>query len=135
MGNILQSWEWERGKFDFDHHFALLTNFLKLYISFCLLESSLFRLVERIIFKKNVSKTDLLFRFCKIGLRNTLFIFGRKNCPFFCFFVCCNTLSNYDSDNVVKTSCLSFHENKLHFSSPQRISSLTASSTTRVAGS
>ena len=31
-------------------------------------------------FQKKLSKTDLPFRFCKIGLRNTLFIFGRKNC-------------------------------------------------------
>ena len=37
------------------------------------------RLVERIIFKKKLSKTDLPFKFCKIGLKNTLFIFGRKN--------------------------------------------------------
>ena len=29
--------------------------------------------------KKNLSKTDLPFKFCKIGLKNTLFIFGRKN--------------------------------------------------------
>ena len=28
-GNILRSGEWGRGKFDFDHHFAFLTNFLK----------------------------------------------------------------------------------------------------------
>ena len=40
----------------------------------------LIRLVERIIFKKNCAKrTDIPFRFCKIGLRNTLFIFGKKN--------------------------------------------------------
>ena len=39
-------------------------------------------------FEKKMSKTDLPFRFCKIGLRNTLslFIFGRKNVRlFFCF--------------------------------------------------
>ena len=30
-------------------------------------------------FKKKLSKTDLPFKFCKIGLKNTLFIFGRKN--------------------------------------------------------
>ena len=30
-------------------------------------------------FQKKVSKTDLPFKFCKIGLKNTLFIFGRKN--------------------------------------------------------
>ena len=36
-------------------------------------------LVERIIFKKKLSKTYLPFKFSKIGLRNTLFIFGRKN--------------------------------------------------------
>ena len=39
----------------------------------------LIQLVERIIFKKNLSKMDLPFKFCKIGLKNTLFIFGRKN--------------------------------------------------------
>ena len=40
--------------------------------------------------------TDLPFRFCKIGLRNTLFIFGRKIvvCYFVCF-VCFNTLSDF----------------------------------------
>ena len=34
----------------------------------------------------------LLFRFCKIGLRNTIFIFGRKNGRLFVCFVlfCCN---------------------------------------------
>ena len=48
-------------------------------------------LVERIIFKKNLYKTDLPFKFCKIGLKNTLFIFGRKNgrlLLFVCLFVC-----------------------------------------------
>ena len=39
-------------------------------------------------FQKNVSKTDFPFRFCKIGLRNILFIFGRKNGRLFCLFVC-----------------------------------------------
>ena len=49
----------------------------------------LFRLVERIILKRKLSKTDLPFRFCKIGLRNTLFIFGIKNgrLLLFCLFV------------------------------------------------
>ena len=28
-GNNFAVWEWERGKFDFDHHFAFLTKFLK----------------------------------------------------------------------------------------------------------
>ena len=46
----------------------------------------LFRLVnfKRIIFFK-LSKTDLPFRFCKMWLRNTLFIFGRKKWTFVCF--------------------------------------------------
>ena len=35
---------------------------------------------------QKLSKTDLPFRFCKIGLRNTLFIFGRK------MVVCCFVL-------------------------------------------
>ena len=35
-------------------------------------------LIERIHFFFNLSKTDLPFRFCKIGLRNTLFVFGRN---------------------------------------------------------
>ena len=37
---------------------------------------------------------DLPFRFCKIGLRNTLFIFGRRNGRLlFCLFVCLLQLS------------------------------------------
>ena len=39
--------------------------------------------------KKNVSKTDLPFKFCKIGLKNTLFIFGRKNGRLLLFVVVC----------------------------------------------
>ena len=31
-GQILRSGEFERGKFDFDHHFAFLTNFLKRFL-------------------------------------------------------------------------------------------------------
>ena len=38
--------------------------------------------------KKNLSKTDLPFKFCKIGLKNTLFIFGRKNGRLLLFVVC-----------------------------------------------
>ena len=43
-------------------------------------------------FQKKLSKTwtDLPFRFCKIGLRNTLFIFGRKNGRLLFCFVCGN---------------------------------------------
>ena len=40
-------------------------------------------------FKKNLSKTDLPFKFCKIGLKNTLFIFGRKNGRLLLLFVVC----------------------------------------------
>ena len=44
--------------------------------------------------KKKLSKTDLSFKFCKIGLKNTLFIFGRKNGRLLLLFVvvvvCCN---------------------------------------------
>ena len=42
---------------------------------------NLFRLVRveiRGSFSKKLSKTELTFRFCKIGLRNTLFICGSK---------------------------------------------------------
>ena len=67
--------EW--GKSDFDHHFAFLTNFLKRQ-NF-LLSDILFGSSRGSFSKKDLSKTDLPFRFCKIGLRNTLFIFGRKN--------------------------------------------------------
>ena len=64
-----------RQRIYFNHHFAFLTSWKDR--PFCLVAS--FLAVERIIFKKiNLSKTDLLFRFCKIGLRNTLFIFSRK---------------------------------------------------------
>ena len=40
------------------------------------------------IFKKKLSETDLPFKFCEIGLKNTLFIFGRKNGRLL-FVVCC----------------------------------------------
>ena len=40
-------------------------------------------------FQKKLSKTDLPFRFCKIGLKNTLFIFGRKNGRLLLFVVVC----------------------------------------------
>ena len=41
-------------------------------------------------FQKKLSKTDLPFKFCKIGLKNTLFIFGRKMvvCCFVLLFCC-----------------------------------------------
>ena len=39
--------------------------------------------------KKNLSKTDHPFKFCKIGLKNTLFIFGRKNGRLLLFVVVC----------------------------------------------
>ena len=43
---------------------------------------------------QKVSKTDLPFRFCKTGLQNTLFIFGRKMVV--CFVLFLNTSSNFD---------------------------------------
>ena len=60
--------ERSRGKFDFDHHFAFLTNFLK---------------------GQNFLLSGILFGSSeKIGLRNTLFIFGRKMVVYFvCLFV------------------------------------------------
>ena len=42
-------------------------------------------------FQKKIVQTDLPFKFCKIGLKNTLFIFCRKwsfVCLFVCWFVC-----------------------------------------------
>ena len=82
--------EWERGKFDFDHYFAILTNFLKR--QHFLLSGIWFGSSNGL--KKNLSKTDLPFKFCKIGLKNTLFIFGRKNgrLLFVCFVA---TLSDF----------------------------------------
>ena len=38
-GKILRSGEWERGKFDFDHYFAFLTNFLQRDRICCLVAS------------------------------------------------------------------------------------------------
>ena len=94
-GKILRSGEWERGKFEFDYYFAFLTNFLKK--KNFLLSGISFNSSRGSFFKKNLSKTDHPFKFCKIGLKNTLFIFGRKMvvcCLFcfvlFCFVVCCN---------------------------------------------
>ena len=46
------------------------------------------------IFKK-MSKTDLPFRFCKIELRNTLFIFGRKNGRLFLLFDAIHPILTY----------------------------------------
>ena len=49
-------------------------------------------------FQKKLSKTDLPFKFCKIGLKNTSFIFGRKNGRLL-FVVCLlfvATLSDFD---------------------------------------
>ena len=63
-GKIVQSGK--GGKLYFDNHFVFSTILLKR-------ESFL-------------SKSDLLFRFCKIGLRNTIFIFGRM--LVFCLFSC-----------------------------------------------
>ena len=95
-GKILRSGEWERGKFDFDHYFAFLTNFLQ--IKNFLLSGILFGSSRGLFSIKNLSKMDFSFRFCKIGLRNTLFIFGRKNgrllfVLFVCLFVA--TLSDF----------------------------------------
>ena len=56
----------------------------------CLVASASARRELRIIFKKELSKTDLPFRFCKIGLRYTLFIFGRKNGRLLLLLFCCN---------------------------------------------
>ena len=53
---------------------------------FCLVASDSARREDH--FQKKLSKTDLLFKFCKIGLKNTLFIFGRKMVVC-CFVVCC----------------------------------------------
>ena len=62
----MRSGEWERGKLYFDHHFAFFDRFpeeIELFAWWHLI-----RLVERIILKKkNLSKTDLPFRFVKLG--------------------------------------------------------------------
>ena len=79
--------EWEGGKFDFDHYFAILTNFPKR--QHFLGSGIWFGSSKGSFSKKNLSKTDLPFKFCKIGLKNTLFIFGRKMVVCCCLFVCC----------------------------------------------
>ena len=89
---MVQSGEWERGKFDFDHHIAFL-NAIEPFASL-----HLCRLVERIILKK-LSKTDFPFRFCKIGL---FFIyFWQKKWSFvvclFCLVCFVATLSDFDA--------------------------------------
>ena len=68
----------------------------------------LFWLIKRIVFKKILSKTDLPFRFCKIGLRNySLFIFGMKEvvCLLCCNTVLCHTLLNPNSDSADIQRC------------------------------
>ena len=69
-------------------YFAFLTNFLKIY-NF-LLNGIWFSSSRGSFSKKKLSKTDLPFKFCKIGLKNTLFISGRKMvvCCFVLLFCC-----------------------------------------------
>ena len=95
-GKNIAVWRVREGKFDFDHYFAFLTNFLQ--IKNFLLSGILFGSSRGLFSIKNLSKMDFSFRFCKIGLRNTLFIFGRKNgrllfVLFVCLFVA--TLSDF----------------------------------------
>ena len=76
---MLQSGEWERGKFDFDHHFAFLTNFLKIY-NF-LLDGIIFGSSRGSFSKKNCLKRTF---------PSDLFIFCRKNGGLFVCFICSN---------------------------------------------
>ena len=80
--------EWERGKFDFDHHFAFLTEFLKNDKTFCLVASFSARREGR--FQK-ISKTDLPFRFFFFPSDFVKFIFFGKKKVVCCllFAVCC----------------------------------------------
>ena len=55
-------WTGKGGTIDVDHHFTFLTN-LAFLTNFIFAWWLIFRLVQRIIFKKNVPKTDLPFRF------------------------------------------------------------------------
>ena len=57
------------------------------HILVCLVASDSARRED--LFQKKLSKTDLPFKFCKIGLKNTLFIFGRKNGRLLLLFVVC----------------------------------------------
>ena len=95
--------ESERGKFDFDHHFAFLTgSSLKDRI---FAWRHLCQLVKWIIFKRKFVQNGSSFRFCKIGLRNTLFIFGRKmvvTCCFVCLFCFVATLSFFKIEALIE---------------------------------
>ena len=92
-GKILRSGEWERGKFDFNHYFAFLTNFLNR--SNLLLGGIWFGSSIWSFSKKKLSKTDIPFKFFKIGLKNTLFIFGRKNDRLLLLLLFVATLSDF----------------------------------------
>ena len=89
-GNNFSVWRVReaRGKSDFDHHFCVFDNLTEKIELFAWWH--LFRPVKRIIFTIKKYQTDFSFRFCKIGLRNTLslFIFGRKNGRLLFCFVC-----------------------------------------------
>ena len=63
-------------------------------------------------FQKDLSKTDLTIRFCKIGLRNILFIFGRKNgrLLFVCFVA---TLSDFGLRTLKKIEVLIEQKNMI----------------------
>ena len=81
----MQSGEGERGKFDLITilHFDRLPEKIELFAWW-----HLFGLSKVSFSKKKLSTTDLPLRFCKIGLRNILFIFGRKMVVGFVLFVC-----------------------------------------------
>ena len=97
----IRSSVYERGgTFDFDHHFAFLTIFLKR--TFCLTSYFLARQGDH--FQKKLFKTDLKFRsdFVKLSSK-ILYLFLAEKLSFvlfvlfcsFCFVAVLNTLSNF----------------------------------------
>ena len=98
-GTFLQSGEWESGKFDFDHHFPFLTNFLKIQ-NFFLSGILYFRLVAREDhFQKkmwNVQNGPSLHTYTSWAQKYKYFIYFWQKIVVCCFlFVAgCNTLSD-----------------------------------------
>ena len=76
-------------------HYFVKPFLLKTIITFCLLASFSARQEDHFQKIDVQNKTDFPFRFCKIGLRNTLLLKNGRLFLFVFLFVCCNNLSDF----------------------------------------
>ena len=86
-GKFLQSGRWERGKFGFDQHSAFLTDFLKRYLTFCLVASFSARQEDH--FQKKLSiKWTFPSDFVKLGSKILYLFLAEKMVVCFVLVVC-----------------------------------------------